>query len=522
MSNIDYGAPLHRGSVDSFQSKALGHIKAISEHFEGENVNILAEGIQDVLSNKTSFAEYVERLVEGCDDVAREELTQLAENTRLSMLQESMASGTSPITALSLPMLRVGWPKLAVREGLPTEPVEQPKFKVTTKRPYVRGTDGVKHYLPKALTGVGAIDFGLPQLEKTAIAATNGVIVGHDLLTPISKNFQLGDEIDARFSITEVTVAVGAGADVVTPVNFELDTNINVVNGTLTVAGTQVIVLAKVNREKGLLDVAALGTNVVLKSVKIVGFVTSEANNSATQIGFDIDAVECVIGTAQPVESPINIQQMTDVMHMYQIDSTLSHIETMTTFLAHTTDREGVNFIKAVYERESDKINESFDVVPPANYALGDAAWREQIKLKFDRLVTRLQTSTNIYAGRAVVFCHPLDAQVIANVKWIYTATEQVNDVAVEYKVGTYVSGITSYTVLQSPHFAQGAMDVVYLPADAQHKSLVYYPYSFSTVRGSASSSPNSVNVPAIQMIKRHLFKSFTPLVARLTVLNNG
>lgn len=520
MSGISYGSPVHRGQGNTFQSKALANVKSIVEHFEGESINVLSEGVQDIVTNKVAFSEYVDRLLEGTDDVTRGELTQLAENTRLVMLQESMSSGTNPISALSLPMLRIGWPKLAVREGLPTEPVEQPKFKVTTKRPYVRTPDGEKHYLPKALTGAGALEFGLPPLEKGAIAATAGAISGHDLLAPVSKNALLGDEIDARFTVSEVTVAWGAGADVVLPVNFELDTNLNVVQGTVKSGADTATFLAKVNREKGLIDAVVVGAT--LKSIKIVGFVSSEANNSATQIAFDIDAIECVIGTAQPVESPINIQHMTDVMHMYQVDATLSHIETMTTFLAHTTDREGVNFIEATYARESEKINETFDVVPPANYALGDAAWREQIKLKLDRLVTRLQTSANIYSGHAVVFCHPLDAQIISNVKWVYAATEQVNDVAVEYKVGNYISGTTSYTVLQSPYFAQGDLKVVYVPADAEHKTLVYYPYSFSTVRGSASSSPNSVNLPAIQMIKRHLFKAFTPLVGKLFIANNG
>lgn len=520
MPGIEYGAPTHGRA--SFQSKALNSIKEIQESFQADGVNVLSEGVQDVLNNAVSFSEYTDKLLEGVNEEDKESFRQLTENTRLMMLQESMISGSNPITALSLPMLRIGWPKIAVREGLPTEPVEQPKFKVTTKRPFVRLADGSKRFLPAALTGDDAIDFGLPKLETTAIAATDGAIAQYDLLAKVGKNAELGDEIDPRFAVTEVTVTLGA-VDVTKAVNFELDTNINVATGTVTDGTDTATILVKVNREAGLLDATAIGGE--LKSIKVLGFVTSEANNSATQIGFDIDSVECVIGTAQPVESPINIQHMTDLMHMYQIDATLSHIETMTTFLAHTTDKEGVNFIDATFERDvpqANKVTETFDVVPPANYALGDAAWREQIKLKFDRIVTRLQTGANIYSGHAVVFCHPLDAQVVSNVKWVYAATEQVNDVAVEYKVGQYVSGTTTYIVLQSPYFSQGKFRIVYVPADAEHKSLVYYPYSFNTIRGAASSSSNAVNVPAIQMIKRHLFKAFTPLVAQLIIQNNG
>jgi hypothetical protein len=337
----------------------------------------------------------------------------------------------------------------------------------------------------------------------------------------------LGDEIDSNFSIAEVVVNFPTAGVQTKVVDIRLDTNSNVCSGEVT-HGTganleTAQILAKVNRAGGILDATAIGAE--LQSLKVVGFVSSEANNSATQIGFDITAIECEIGTAQPLESPINIQQMTDLMAMYQMDTTLSHIETMTTFLAHTTDIEGVRFIDNTFDKIPagvGKVTEAFDVTPPANYALGDAAWREQLKLKLDRAVTRLQTSANIYSGHAVVFAHPLDAQVISNVKWLYSATEQVNDVTVDYKVGQYVSGITSYYVLQSPYFTQGKLRVVYVPADAEHKSLVYYPYSFTTIRGSASSAPNAANVPAIQMIKRHLFKAFTPLVAMVNIANNG
>lgn len=524
MSTISYGAPAHRSGAKSYQSNALDGLKSLTENYQAEGISILTEGYQDVVNNPTAFAEYVERLTEGTDDATRGAMTQLAENARLMMFQESAISGTNPITALSLPMLRVGWPKIAVREGLPTEPVEQPKFKVTTKRPYVRAANGDKLYLPKSLLN-GTADVSLPKLETTAIAAADGMISGYDLLAPISKNAALGDEIDPRFTVTEVVVNFGtiaAPANETRSVNVRLDTNINALVGKVSnAAGTKTAQLVgTVDREHGLLNLTAMGA--ILISAKVEGFVSSEANNSATQIGFDIDGVDLVIGTAQPIESPINLQQMTDVMNMYQVDATMSHIETMTTVLAHTTDRQGVRFIDDTYTRESEQFTEAFDVEPDTGYALGPTEWREQIKIKFDRLVTKLQNSVGFYSGHAVIFAHPLDAQVVSNVKWVYAATEQVNGVAVDYKVGTFVSSVTTYTLLQSPHFSQGKFRVVFVPADPEHKTLTYFPYSFTTVRGAASSTPSSVNLPSIQMIKRHLFHSFTPLVGTLTIANNA
>lgn len=511
---ISYGGAQHRSRKNTAQSGAIDRIKNLVEHFKAEEIDILSEGVVEVLRDKVAFAEYVERLSEGTSDTTQEDLAMLAENVRTEMLNESMISGANPITALSLPMLRIGYPKMAVREGLPTEPVEQPKFKVTTKKAFV--VDPVtkdKLYMPSVWTKRPDL-FGLPQLKADAIAVPTTGLQNYDLLAPIGKNAALGDEIDPNFAITSVKVDGKEYA-----VRFALDTNINVIAGEVTTTGGDTVkVFGSVDRRKGLLSVMAIGG--VLEEVKVQGFISSEMNNASTQVGFDITAEEIVIGTGQPIESPINIQAMTDVMAMYQVDSTLVHMETMSTTLAQTTDLEGVRFIANTFTTLENKIVETFDVVPPANYALGDAAWREQIKIKFDRLVTKLQQEVNIYSGHAVIFAHPLDAQVVSNVKWMYAAGEQPNDVTVDYKVGTFASGVTEYYLLQSNHFQQGTFYVVYLPAEADFRTLTYFPYSFNVVRGAAS--PNNPNVPSIAMLKRYLFKAFTPMVGTVTIQNNG
>lgn len=513
---ITYAAP-NAGGVH--QSNALTNYKAIYEQFDQDGINILSEGVQDVFANQVSYHELADSLTESMDEKDKAAMKQLIDNSRYVLMQESMVSGTNPVTALSLPMLRVGWPKIAVREGLPTEPVEQPKFKVTTKRPYILDKDGEKRYLPEALTE-NQVTFSLPQLSTEAIPVTGNQLANHDLLSPIQKNHNVGDEIDPQFKVVEVKVDIG-GTVVTSTSPMQLDTNNNVFSGIVkTPDGTaSATIIGSVDRAKGLLNATAIGGT--LQSLKVIGYVTSERNNSATQIGFDITSEELVIGTAQPLEAPINIQHMADLMAQYQIDATLANIETMTTFLASNTDREGVNFIDETYERYSKRIAETFDVKPAADYAHGDTQWREELKAKIDRLVTRIQVSANIYSGRAVIFCNPLDAQVITNVRWVYSGVEQVNDVAIEYRLGTFVSGITNYTVIQSPYFSQGRLRVVYLPSDVQFKSLTYYPYSFTTIRGSASPNPSTVNVPSIQMIKRHLFKSHTHLVGIVEIKNN-
>ena len=369
--SVDYGFANLR-SKTKHNSKATAHLKTLVEDYKGDEVDILSEGVYDVVRDQVAFQEYVERLSEGTSEETGEQLAILSENTRMVMLQESMIGGVNPIAALSLPMLRIGYPKMAVREGLPTEPVEQPKFKVTTKRPYVLDTaTGEKHWLPGAFQTKKEL-FGLPRLQQNDITVPAGGLIDYDMLAPISKNALLGDEIDPRFTVVEVTDS----ADVAISVSFELDTNLNAIVGSFVDSTNAAVqVLGKVDRSKGLLTLVTVPGNAI-KKVKIQGYVSSEMNNAATQVGFDIDGVDITIGTGQPIESPINIQQMTDVMAMYNVDSTLTHMETMSTALAQSTDLEGVQFIYDCFDRNTKKIQETFDAMPPSNFLAFPALWR--------------------------------------------------------------------------------------------------------------------------------------------------
>ena len=513
----------HKSTLPSSSSPFLHKLRHINEAFEAEGISVMNEGYSEVAVNAHYHTDYVTRLSEDMTPEMAAEFATLAENTRLQTLTEASIGSINPITALSLPMLRVAYPKTAVREGLPTEPVKQPKFKVTWHRPYVIDpVDNSKHYLPKAFRTKAHL-FGLPQLQSDMIAIPAGGLFGYDLMTPVNANASMGDMIDPVFNIVAVEVSDGTETKVV-DVDFGLDTNINVVEGeaTVTLSGTEhkVRVFGKVDRLKGLLDVVGLGAAVTVTGVKVRGYLSSEMNNRATVTSFEITAEETTIGTGQPIESPINIQAITDTMAQYNIDMTVRLLEIMSSSLAQSTDMEGVNFLERCYQQSEQKISDSFNVDPPANYLLGPTEWREQLKIKIDHVVTRLMALTNITSGHAVIFMNPIDSQVLHNVKWQYTQGENVNGVNIEYRVGSYQSGVTTYTVLSSFNFAQGSFYIQYLPSSEDLKTAVYYPYSFNTIR--AASSPNNPNVPAIQMIKRHTFKKYTSMIGKIAINGNS
>lgn len=525
-------------------SPALARLTSINESFQSQGLNILNEGFSEVATNSHFYADYIQQLSEGLDEVAAEQFEVLAENSRREILAESTIGGITPITALSLPMLRVAFAKTAVREGLPTEPVTQPKFTVSWMKPYIMVIDPVtsaqtKVYLPKAMKSHTA-QFGLPKLNASTVALTNGQAVNVDLLSgnPGASASVSSDEIDVNFKVVNVTVSVGTGvataSTVVVPVNFRLDTTSNVIDGTVVAtvlvggATATMRLFAKVDRVKCTMDVVSVQLSKgnatfqdsVVTGIEFVGFLSSEMNNRSTQVGFDITQDPTVIGTGQPIESPINIQQMTDAMAMYNVDSTVRHLEIMSTTLAQFTDLTGVAFLEDAFNNlpatTKATLSETFNIAPPANYALGNTAWREEIKLKIDKLVIKMMNETNYTSGSAVIFGNPLDVQVLNNVRWTYTADDQPNGANIDYRVGVYTSGVTTYKVLSSFNFNAGDLYMVFLPNVPDQKTCVYYPYSFNVIRG--SQSPSTPNLPSIQMIKRQVFREYTPMIAKLKI----
>ncbi len=50
-----------------------------------------------------------------------------------------------------MPILRKAFPKLAIAKAIPTEAVEQPKFKISFLEPWIKDHNGRKRKLPEAI-----------------------------------------------------------------------------------------------------------------------------------------------------------------------------------------------------------------------------------------------------------------------------------------------------------------------------------------------------------------------------------
>jgi len=119
------------------------------ETFKEDGISIFGEGYSSVISDTDTFSRYRDVMLEGCEANDAEEISQILDNSRWETLNESV-SGVTPISSLSVPAIRMLWPRLALKNAIPTEVVKAPKFSLSYIIPYLK-VNGKKYPLPRGM-----------------------------------------------------------------------------------------------------------------------------------------------------------------------------------------------------------------------------------------------------------------------------------------------------------------------------------------------------------------------------------
>ena len=100
-------------------------------------------GMQEIVGDETLFNRYLGKLCEGMgggNPVNVENFKQIAKNSFMQV-RESTVTSIAPISTLLLPMLRRAWPKIGIKNAIPTQVAKVPTFKVTTIKPWIKDGD---------------------------------------------------------------------------------------------------------------------------------------------------------------------------------------------------------------------------------------------------------------------------------------------------------------------------------------------------------------------------------------------
>lgn len=318
-------------------------------HFASQNISILGEGIADILTSDELWADYKSGMMKRVDPSEQTALGSLMDNSRVSILRESL-SGITPISSLSVPTIRRLWPKIALKNAFPTEVVKLPKFSVSYMKPYLI-RDGKKFYLPEAmLEGGEAYEYNMGTRLYGDDISLADFTIGSDTVDGARKGFNLlenlpdgtvaskaiGDSIDTDFAIISLKMKVtdSAGTETVQEISglkivcslqggiYADIANIyatadKLPDGTLKPGAVKNHdkLFGSIDFENGILNLASSYDKI--QSVKVRGRLSQEMNVRSESISFDIDTRDVTVGTGQHLNAPLPIEFLQDVMAMY-------------------------------------------------------------------------------------------------------------------------------------------------------------------------------------------------------------
>ena len=503
------------------------------DFFAKSNVQVVGQGYAEVVTNDNLFESYVDKITGMMDANQKEQFVQLAESSRLEMLRESMG-GITPIASLQLPLLRRFWPRLAMNEVIPVEPVAKPKLAIGVTVPYLIDTQGNRHKLPKAIVGSES-EIAFQGRAKLKTDPINVPCSGQDLLTAAGGATKAGDYIDVDFYVTSAKVDISAAKDgsqlVDIVLNAKLDAKTSSITTSVKSKVTSVLtehdtLFAVLNRQTGKLTATSVAGRV--KSVVVEGYLSSEYNNRVEQVTFDIEQRDIDIGSGTPIAASITANTAQDTAAMYNLDSHMLLTDLASSTLAQRHDVEALSLLSKLHSQNaysdeySQYVNE-FDMHSPAQFAGQPTAWREELKRVIDFQFNKMKTDLYVQRGESRIVGNPLDTAVIHNINWVFNGhSEEMAGVDVDYSIATYSTGNGPTKIVATQNARAGSLRTLFVPSQDTQISVKYMPYAYNVFTSQDGyRNPGAPNVPSILMNRRDTFFTELPMVGQIDILNN-
>lgn len=529
---IDYRETARTKLNDGFSEM----LRETADYFASKGIQMTNhQGIEEILSESSLFEDYKNHLCEGLEADQVDNFTQLMDNARVSMLQESQVAGIQQIAGLSMPTIRKMWAKVALKHAIPTQVVATPRFAISYTKAYIMGADGVKHELPDSINDLDNNVAEMPKLSTEYIDVTTG-LEDYDLfqLAPASVPAgSINDSIDKVFYVEKVKATPKArvndedvtGDEVELRVHVKTDLNaiihavveIPVIKDGEQVATVTDTLFGNVDYAEGKMTLFA--TKGMITSVSLDARMSMEANEFGESVGFDILTKDVTIGVGTHINAPLPIEWLQDTMAIYNIDGAAEVVDVMSQTVAQKLEIEIYNFLKKSIEVNKVPYIGEFNMIPSAGYNGSPKSWREELKTIIDWHAIKMKKDSKFHGGKFMIIGSPLDMQLLPNVDWVFNHTnDQMSGVDVSFNLGAY-SGSNKYELVSSDLIPDGALIMFFIPGIDRLMTYKYYPYTFNVERGYRD--PNMSNVPSIMMTKRHTLEEFTPLICQINILNN-
>jgi len=424
--------------------------------------------LKAVLIDDAAFGAYVNSLAESIENKRdREAFVQLAENTRINLLENSMFQ-INPYETLTLPILRIFYPKLVAKEAITVSPMDKPEcVKAYLTATFARANRSEAINAPVTSADIsGGPSVGTPVTASMPVPSEAFNVLA--LVTGVNTVDNTMAHLERDFQITGVSVDGTHWTDVSIVPAVEGHFSASVPAGT----GATDVLSGKVDYLNGTVDISSTTGYIVFARFTVT--LSLEENRINPSVKLNVEKVRLYAKDRQiSANWTINMEQ--DMRALFDLSMQAEIVNILGQQIALDIDREIINaLIAANTSLNAATHTGTFNRTPPGAYTWGTKYWHENIIPVMNQLSAQIYTDTNIEAGNTVL-ANPLDVAILEDIQTFnYTGTSSV-DGDLGYRSATVAGG--KWKVLTSAVVPQGTMLMVYKPAEELKAVYFYSPY---------------------------------------------
>jgi hypothetical protein len=419
--------------------------------------------LKAVLVDDAAWECYVTGLAESIENKKdRKSFVQLAENTRMNLLENSMFQ-INPYETLTLPILRVFYPKLVAKEAITVSPMDKPE----TVKAFIKAQFSPSSSVSKYDAPVTGTDISQGAAVGTSTSASVAVpSASFDILNVIGLD-KTQAHLERDFEINAVSIdgTAWTSVSIVPAVEGHFSSSVKIGESTDVLSG-------KVDFLNGTIDISS--TTLVVNHARYQVTTSLEENRINPTVTLNVDKIRLYARDRQiSANWTINMEQ--DLRALFDVSMQAEIVNILGQQIALDIDREIINALITANNRLNAVTHQkSFDRTPPGTYTWGTKYWHENIIVPLNELSGQIYTDTNIEAGNTIL-ANPLDVAILEDLQTFnYTGTSSV-DGDLGYRSATVAGG--KWKVLTSAVVQQGTMLMVYKPVEELKAIYFYAPY---------------------------------------------
>ncbi len=423
------------------------------------------EDFKQILLDNVNWNVYVEAFADTLPLEQQADFKTLANNTRKALLEASIST-LNPYETLSVPLLRIFWPRLIAKDAVTVTPITKP--------------DTIKGFLHVTFQKYTGETLNAPSIKEDVSGGvmTSGTITipgNIDLLKAVGLTSSVA-HLQKNLLVVRATETTTAGTE---SVDVEVEPTVDndiAFSVTFPTSGNTYTITGTVDFYNGIVHMSsdpAPATGVTL-TVDVSGQVSLEENTINTKASFNIQKIRFII-KERKITGEWTTEFEQDVKALFDIDFQAQIVSMIGRQIATDIDREIIlNLIKCAEKLSPSTHVDSFSKTPPATWTWGQRLWYENILPKLSNLSAIIYNDTQINGGNTIL-CNPVDATILEAINDFSYNGSAEDGGAAGYRSANVGTG--KWKVLVSTIVPAGKMIINYTPQEEQEAIYVYAPY---------------------------------------------